>query len=255
MGELIYANDIHAREQAKIEAARLTQKSGNERRGAESELQRFSASLANRRTLDAAGSQINSITENIARNLEAAAAGTFSNRIAASEEMGATVAAAAAAGLGGSSLEMYNATLRLSQSMTEEQQARHVNSDNIGASASRGDTLMDAVGSMDNNVYRADLSFNEYVDHNKMGMFTRLATVGAAAAATYFGGPQAGMAVVGIAEGSQKASNGDYGGASQDIMGGIQNGISAFKATREAGGGTFWQSTKDIKQTKSVRLK
>jgi hypothetical protein len=235
MGELLFANDIAAREQAKIDAARVTQASGNEKRGAESDLARASQTLANRRRMDAAGSKIGSISENIARNLDAATSGTFSNRISAAEELGSHVAMAAAAGVGGSSVEAYNATLDLHQAMTEEQQQRNVNGDNIAASKSRGDTLVDAVGGMDNNVIRADLSFNQYVDYNKMGVLTRVATLGVAAAATYFtGNPQAGMAVVGIAEGAQKAQNGDYAGASQDIVGGIQNGITSFATAHAA---------------------
>lgn len=264
MGELLFANDIHAVAQAKIDAARLTTASGNEKRGAISDLQRASQTLGNRRIMDAAGKQIGAISENIGRNLDAATVGTFSSRIAAAEELGSNVAMAAAAGVGGGSIEEYNRTLELHQAMTEESNARAVNSDNINASASRGATLQDAVGNMDNSVIRADLDFTRYVDHHKMGVFTRLATLGVAAVATYYGGPQAGSAVIGISEATQHASNGDYGAANNDLTGAIQNGIGAFKAYR-AGAGQgeegspvmkdFWSSTKRIQANGSINLK
>jgi hypothetical protein len=252
MGEILYAGAIHIQKQSQIDAARITQKSGNERRAAESELGRFSASLSNRRVMDAAGKNINAITENIGRNLNAGAFGTFMGRVQAAEELGANTAALAAQGVGGSSMEVYNATVRMSNAMQEEQRARAINSDNIAASAQRGDVLVDATGSLDNNVIRADLDFNQYVDHKKMGLLTRVMAVGAAATATYFGGPQAGSAVLGAFEGHQKARNGDIAGASQSMMGAIQNGIGGFKTYRagasagpkNAPKGDSWDSVK-----------
>jgi hypothetical protein len=258
MGEILYAGAIHIREQSKVDAARITKKSGNERRGAQSELQRFSASLGNRRIMDAAGKNINAITENIGKNLDAGTFGTFMGRVAAAEELGANAAAAAAAGAGGSSVEAYNATLRLSYAMQEEQQGRAINSDNIAASNSRGTTMTEAAASMDNNVYRADLDFSQYVDHKKMGLFQQASSLAMAAAATYFGGPQAGMAVISLAESRQQARNGDLGGAQQSMIGAIQGGISAFKDTRSMAGpnGGYWDSVKSTpKPPPSIRLK
>lgn len=252
MGEILFANDIHAVKQAQVEANRLTEASGNEKRGAISDLQRAGQAIGNRRILDAAGKNINAITENIGRNLDASASGTFQSRIAAAEELGSNIAQAAAAGVGGSSVESYNDTLRLHQSIQEEQQGRATNTDNISASNSRGDTLVDAVGSMDNSVIRADLDFTQYVDHHKMGLFTRLATVGVAAAATVYGGPQAGMAVVGAAEAGQQVQNGDYAGASSSIMSSIQMGMNGFKAAHDTAFKGFWTSTKQANSSTRI---
>lgn len=246
MGQLLYGDAIHIREQAKIEAARVTQKSGNERRGAESELQRFSASLANQRRMDAAGKNVTNITENISRNMDAASFGTFMGRVAAAEELGAHVAMASAAGVGGSSVEVYNSTLRLNAAMQEEQNARAVNSDNINASRQRGDMIVDAVAGLDNSIYSASLDFNEYVDHKKQGTFSKLMTLGLAAGATYFGGPQAGMAVIGLSEAGQAARNGDFASANQSVMGAVSNAYGGVKAYRAAEGPVMaglWKST------------
>lgn len=252
MGSLLYAKATHIREQAKIDAARITQKSGNELRGAQSNLQRFSASLANSRAMDAAGSQINDITGNIARNLDAAATGQLMSRISAAEELGASVAMASAAGVGGSSIEAYNATVRLNRSMQEQGARRAISTDNWLASASRGTTLTNTVAGFDNNVYAANLDFNQYVDHKQPSTFEKIVGVAGIAAATYFGGPQAGAAVAGIFESRQAARNGDFATASSAMTGAVKDGIGAGKSYMDSGGASGlrgqWASTADAKR-------
>lgn len=255
MGELMYGDAMHIRAQATIDAGRITKASGNERRGAESDLMRFSASLGNRRAMDAAGKNITAITENIGRNLDAASAGTFQGRIAAAEELGANAALAAAAGAGGSSVDSYNQTVRLNNAMQEEQRARGINSDNINASNSRGDVLTETVAGLDNSPYFAEQDYTEFVDHHKMSDFDRIQTLGMAAAATYVtGNPQAGMAFIGLGESKQAASNGDFAGAQSSLMGAVQNGMAAFKSAHDTAAGKKVTATA-YNASSSVRIK
>ena len=254
MGSILYGNAIHTREQSQIDAARVTRASGNEKRGALSALSSFSASLSNTRAMDAAGTQVNNITENIGRNLDAAATGTLMSRLAAAEELGAHTAMAAAAGVGGSSVELYGDTLRLNAAMQEEANQRSLDSDNIAASRSRGYVVSDAVAGFDNNRYFADLDYTINVDHHKQSTLGKLFTVGVAAAATYFGGPQAGMAVIGLNESRQAARNGDFATAASEATGALRNGISAAQDYRKTHGGgkptdpagDKWASTQKI---------
>jgi hypothetical protein len=254
MGSLLYADAIHIREQSKIDAARITQKSGNELRGAQTALQQFSATLANRRAMTAAGKQADAHASNIAKNLDATAAGTFGGRVRAAEELGASVAMAAASGVGGSTVDTYNRTLRLHQAMAEESQERASAQDLFGASEARGDTLVNAVGGLDNNVYRANLDFTQYVDHKKMGGLERMLWLGTAAAATVFGGPQAGTAVIGLAESKNAANNGDFATASTSLTGAFKDATSAYKDTRSTGG-NYWRSTQQAGAPSNIKLK
>ena len=64
MGAIATAGAEHTIKQAEINANRKTQAARNVRQGAESELARFSASLGNRRMMDATGDRINAIAEN-----------------------------------------------------------------------------------------------------------------------------------------------------------------------------------------------
>lgn len=259
MGSILYGNAIHIREQSKIDAARITRKSGNEMRGAQSELQRFSASLSNQRVMDAAGRNIDNITENIGRNLDAATSGTLMSRIAAAEELGAVAAGASAAGAGGSSVEQYNNTLRLNEAMQEEAANRGVDSDSIHASQARGYALTDAIASIDNSRYFADQDYTINVDHHNQSTFGKFLTLGVAAAATYFGGAQAGQAVIGLNESRQAAANGDFGTAASELSGAIRSGVSAGADYMKAHGGKahnpagdMWESTR--KTMRSVKL-
>lgn len=133
--EMLYSDAIHIREQAKIDAARITQKGRNERAAAESDLARWTQSLSNQRRMKAAGETSKKITENIGRNLDAATTGSFMGRLAASEELGANLVQAAAAGVGGSTIEVYNSTMKLNRLMQEENSDRAVNTDLLEASA------------------------------------------------------------------------------------------------------------------------
>ncbi len=232
MGQLLYADAIHIREQAKIDAARITTKSGNERRGAESALANFSQSLSNMRMMRAAGEAFNDAQGNIARRAEASSVGPLKMRLAAAEELGAVSAMAGAAGVGGSSVEMYNETVRLTGAMNEQRFAEDVATDDFGSRGAAGNIISSAVVGMDNNIYRANLDYTQYVDHKKPSTFERIVGFGLTAAATYFGGPQAGAAVMGVFEARQSARNGDFAGASDAVTGALRNGFGALQANR-----------------------
>lgn len=241
MGEIINADAIHINAQTKIDAARITQKSGNEKQGALSELARFSQSLSNRRKMTAAGSQITAIAENIGRNLDAATTGKLQARVRAAEELGSLASNAAAAGVGGSSIDTYNRTVELSNAMQEEQQDRAVTSDTIAAGRAIGDTMTNAVSTLGNDYYAANLDYSQYVDHKKQGLFSRLSTLAIAGAATYFGGPEAGKAVLSLSSANEHARNGDLDGANKLIGQSLTQASAGAKTYQnEAPGGKAW---------------
>ena len=96
--EVLTSEATHTREQAKIDAARVTQKARNELLGAQATQNAWVQSYSNQRRVKAAGKQADEITANIGRNLDAATYGRLGERLAASEELGANMASAAAAG-------------------------------------------------------------------------------------------------------------------------------------------------------------
>lgn len=243
MGDLIMGGAKATAQQGQIDAARITQKSGNERRAAESELQRFNQALGNKKILEAAGRNINAVSENIGRNLDAATFGSFMTSLAASEELGASAAMAAAAGIGGSSVEGYNATIERANAVKQELSDRNFRSDLRNAYESKGQILSQASDSFDRNIYSANLDLRTYEDAKKPSTFGSLITLGLAAGATYFGGPQAGQAVLSIGQGIQQGQMGDFEGGANSITRGIGQGISAY-GTAHSVGGDYWGSVK-----------
>lgn len=230
MGELLFAEAIHIQKQSKIDAARITQKSGNAKRGAETALSQFSASLSTTRQLDAAGSQIGDLTGNATRLIDASTRGTLQARLAVAEELGAAAAQSGAAGVGGASVETHNETVRLQAAIMEAGNAATTDSQLYSIGQQKGNALRSAVGSIDNNVYRANIDYTQFVDHKQTSMFERVVGIGLTAAATVYGGPQAGAAVMGVFEARQASRNGDYATASGAITGAIKNGVSAAQS-------------------------
>lgn len=229
MGQLLFDGARHITAQANIDAKRITTASGNKKRGAIASEQATVQSIGNQRKLDAGGRDVNNITENVGRNLDAATYGKLGARVQAAEQLGASVAEAAAAGVGGSSIDAYNQTMKLHDDMAEEQGDRQVNTQVLAAGHARGDAITNAVASFGNTVQAPDLDFTQYVDDHKMSTLTKVVGLGAAAAATYFGGPSAGMAVMNVVGANQQAQNGDYAGAAKSIGSALSEGVAGFK--------------------------
>lgn len=243
MGSVFYgqANAIVA--QGQVNAKRITTKSGNIRRAADNDLKLFSQALGNRKIMEAAGKNINAYGENIAKNMEAATFGDFQTQIRQSEELGAMTAMASAAGMGGSSIEAYNATLETVNGLQKEQSDRAFTRDLYSATQARGSILTQATDSFDQNIYRADLDVSTYMDVKKPSFMSGLVTLGLAAGATYFGGPQAGQAVLSFRESQMAADRGDFAQASASMTGAFTSAIGAAK-DYHATGGNLWGSSK-----------
>lgn len=232
MGSMLFDGARHIVAQSKIDAARITQRSGNAKRAAISSLEAFNQSLSNSKLLDAAGDQVNSIEENLGRNLDAAAYGKLGQRVAAAEQAGQYAASAAAAGVGGSSVDTYNRTMQLSEDMAEEQGDRQVRSMTYDAGQQAGGAISGAVDGMGRDIFAPNLDFTQYVNDHKMGALTKIVGTAATAAATYFGGPSAGMAVQNLMTADQQASNADFAGASRSLTSAVQNGSTGWDTFR-----------------------
>lgn len=245
---ILTSDAVHIREQAKIDAAKITTKARNELRGANAASQAWGQSLSNKRRMTAAGKQVGEIGENMARNLDAATFGRFMDRLQASEEFGANVASAAAAGVGGSSVEMFNQTARLGQALREEQGDRGLRTDLLSAASAKATAFEAGVSGMDNQSFQAGLDYTQYVDHVKMSTASKVLGFAAAAGATYFGGPQAGDAVLSLVDGQNRFANGDFDGGAARMGQAFTGAVSGFKGYSDRNstpwGEDVWASVK-----------
>lgn len=233
---ILFASAEHTRIQAQIDAQRITQKARNEAAGAQAALANFSRALSNKRALDAAGAEISAINENIGRNLDAASYGQLGQRVAAAEELGASVATAAAAGVGGSTIDLYNQQIMASYSREEDQADRALQSDLYLATEAKGNTLQNAVNGLDSSQTFANLDFRQFVDHKKMSAPSQVAALAGSALATYYGGPKAGQAVADAFVGYNDAQNGNFGAAATRFDSAISGGLRGAKEYSSLGG-------------------
>lgn len=246
--EVLTSEATHIREQSKIDAARVVQKARNELKGAQASQNAWVQSYSNQRRVKAAGKQADEIAANIGRNLDSAAYGRIGERLAASEELGANMASAAAAGVGGSVVDTFNNTLRLSAAMAEEQGDRAVATDLFAATSARAGVVEDAYSGMDQETFNAGLDYTQFVDHKKMSGLQKYLTFQAAGVATYFGGPQAGKAVFDASAALNAAENADLDGASRLAASAFQGAVVGAKTYSDAGGesygGRLWDSVR-----------
>lgn len=229
--EMLNSRNTHRTKQAEIDAKRVTQAAYNEREAATTSLSRFAQSLGNQRKMEAMGKALNAQATNINNAIDAATIGTFSQRLQAATELGAASVNAAAAGVGGSSVEAYRQTLNLNYAIQEQAQTSAIEADVINAHDAMGDTIRNSVASLDNDSFAGNFDYTQYLDHIKQKN-----VVGAAIAigvASYFGGPQAGMAASDAIASGNRAANGDQAGSNQLMNSAIQNGFSAYKSYRE----------------------
>lgn len=236
MFRILTSGAEHIRAQAEIDAKRLTQKARNENQAAQSGLANFSRALSNKRQMDAAGSSINAITENIGRNLDAAATGNLARRIQTSEELGAMSAVAAAAGVGGSTIEQFNQQVHFTEAIQQEQIDRAIKSDLYLTASEKANVLTNATAGQDLSQSFANLDFTQYVDHQKMGGMQKLLTLAGAGVATYFGGPQAGAAVMDTSLGLYETSNGNFAAAANSFNNAFTGALAGAKTYTSLGG-------------------
>lgn len=233
--EVLTSSSTHRTKQAEVEGKRRMQSSGNIKEAASMSLARFSQNLANKRKLDAAGAEFNAAGQNIQQALDQAVTGTFSQRLQAAGELGAASVQAAAAGVGGGSVEAYNRTLALNYAIQEESNSAGTARSLSNAQDQQGNIIKNAVQSLGTDMYQGNFDYSVHLDHVKQKN-----VIGAAilvGVASYFGGPQAGMAASDAVAASNRAANGDTEGANRYMNSAFSNGMAAASNYNSTSGG------------------
>lgn len=238
--QILMSGPEHTIKQAQVEASRMVQESGNERSAAEASLSNFAQALGNQRKLNAVGKNDEALQRNIAKLGESMTAGKFQDRIAAATALGEVTAMAGAAGVGGSSIETYKRTMMLRQAIGEESQARALGNDKINYAQRRGQALEDAVAGMNQTTYVGAMDRTVYMDHQKIKNVLGAAI--AVGVASYFGGPQAGMATSDAIAGANSMANGNQNAANNYFNSSAQGFIQAGSNYQKTNGNPWGMS-------------
>lgn len=234
---IIQANNITRIKKAEYDAAKMTQESSNKLEVAKQTLSDFSRALANANRMEAAGKEYNEAVNAVAQTLEARSTGRINSSLAAADKLGALAAGAAFQGVGGSSVEMLDATVKLQRNI--EQQMQDISTDRLASAGARS-----AAQVIDNAASQTDLSrtfgnfdYTRYIEPKAMKR--RLGKLIGVAAATLFGGPQVGEAAADVMVGTWQASNGDFEGMSNSL-GRAAKGFSSAAQDWMARDGESW---------------
>lgn len=111
-------------DKANVAASNLLRQGENEKAAARLSLATYQQSLNNQRVARYGDEQITALSQNFGRMLAASTRGSIQQQLAASEQVGKVAAAAAFAGIGGASTEKVEATLRMRQTLMEQEQDR-----------------------------------------------------------------------------------------------------------------------------------
>jgi hypothetical protein len=123
------------------EARKVLQAARTERAAVETDVSNWMVSLRNQKRTDAMGKQVSYLQEQIGTTLDGSVVGRAFDRIANSEALGATIANAAAAGIGGSSVEAFNTAMSMRQAMKEEREDRELASRVLYAKRQQAEAL------------------------------------------------------------------------------------------------------------------
>ena len=249
---ILQANNITRIKKAEYDAAKMTQESSNKLEVAKQTLSDFSRALANANRMEAAGKEYNEAVNSVAQTLESRSTGRINSSLAAADKLGALAAGAAFQGIGGSSVEMLDATVKLQRNI--EQQLQDISTDRLASAGARS-----AAQVIDNAASQTDLSrtfgnfnYTRYIEPKAMKR--RLGKLIGVAAATYFGGPMGGEAAADAMVASWQASNADFEGMSNSF-GRAAKGVSSAAQDWMARDGESWfgyvTNTKDAQAAKA----
>jgi len=143
---------------------------------------------------------------------------------------------------------MFNNTLALTGAVQEEGEDRSLRTDLMASSSQRANVFSGAVEGMDNQSFQAGLDYTQYIDHDKVSGLQKVVGFAAAAAATYYGGPQAGSAVLDVVSAQNRAANGDFDGAASRMESAFKGAVTGAKTYTQAGNTPYgrdkWNSVK-----------
>jgi hypothetical protein len=218
---------------AEYHAAQDVRAGKNTLEAASISLQEFSRTMGNSMRIEAASKEYNEAVNNTASALESRTTGKLNASLTANERLGALAAQAGAMGVGGSAIDLLSDTVKLQRNI--EQDLQGIETKRLASSSARGSAqIMDnAFSSMD--LSQAHGNFDYTINIAPVPLKYRYLKMLGVAAATYFGGPQAGQAAADAAVGEWKANNGDYAAAGQ-YFGRAASGL--ISSVKDWGGGS-----------------
>lgn len=247
IGSMLNSGNEHIVKQSEIDAARIKQEASNKLSASKTALAQSSQAITNKYIMEASARKFESAGREIIALSEQASKGKMFSRIEASEMLGAAAAGAAAAGVGGASADSYANGVKLAQAIREEAGDRNVSQSVFNMTSNQYEYMQQGVEAQQQDLFFADIDYTKYLDHKREKV--TIGQLGVIAAATYFGGPQAGIqaneAMGQISKANYYNANAQFAHGNQALSNAVGSGAKAFTTARtnmEASGGSWGSS-------------
>lgn len=227
LNTILNANNITRMQMAEFDAANMIQQSSNKRQAQEVALKEFSRTLGNSLRIEQAGKQFNEAMGQLAQASTAASTQRLNLDLAASQRLGQLNTQAAAAGIGGTSVDLLNDTIVLQRESQAVLDGRATELSLAAGQRSASNIMNNAYLSQDLSQTMGSFDYTRRIKPERMKR--RLGKLIGVAVATYFGGPMAGQAVADFAVGEWQSTNAKFDAAGQSYSQGVQNAISGYK--------------------------
>jgi len=238
---IVQSNNITRIARANYRAAVAQTKNTNKFEVAKGNLSEFMRSLNNRERVNAASKEYNFQMEQLSEELRAKQGASLNTQAQLAAARGAITAQAGYVGVGGSSADLMDTMVRLQSEMDQEMQN---NALNLMASRGAKQTAQIMVGAykgMDIGRTFGQFDFSQHIAPKAMNnRFLKLVGV---AAATYFGGPQAGEAAANAAVAEWQGQNGDFQGMGVSMAKAGQGAAAAWQQASQRGGKSWASAT------------
>lgn len=149
--------------QANASSANSLRLYSNAAEAAENNLARFTQSVNNQRTMDAAGKTLNANTTNFLRGNDQQQLNTFAGQIDAAQQAGHQRAQQAAFGVGGNVTDTVNSATALRTSIAKATADQSARSEQQDYSQEQANVMSRMTGSLDNSILLDHLDFNKSV--------------------------------------------------------------------------------------------
>ncbi|APL99498.1 internal virion protein [Aquamicrobium phage P14] len=229
---MLNAGNEHRVAQAQVEANRQQQDIHNRREATRSALQMQSQSIQNKYVMEGAQNAFNQAGDQILELMDSVTQGNIRQRLTASMQLGAARSAAAAAGVGGASVEAFERTQRLLLAFDEGAQTDALDIAQRRNTFNQYEAMQQGLLNQDTSLHFGNLDYTIYLDHQKQKFspFQLIPIVGA----TLLGGPQAGTqmadAQMQMSRANYLNSNGRFQEANEQLSSAFDRGMNAFKS-------------------------
>ena len=238
---IIQSNNITRVARANYRAAVAQTTNTNKLEVAKGNFAEYMRTLNNKERVNSASKEYNFQMEQLSEELRSKQGASLNTQAQLAAARGALTAQAGYVGVGGSSADLMDTMVRLQSEMDQETQSNMLMLMSSRGAKQTAQIMSTAYKGMDLSRTFGTFDFAQHIAPKAMNnRFLKLVGV---AAATYFGGPQAGEAAANAAVAEWQGQNGDFQGMGISMAKAGEGAMAAWQQASQRGGKSWASST------------